>query len=373
MVKRRPQVSMLRLQATPTCNLNCRYCYIPESVRRRRGSMSADVLEATLSHLVDEDLLGRHLAISWHGAEPLAAGLDWYRDAVDRVASFLDGRTLVTHVFQSNGVLVDDDWCEFFRRIGAHVGISIDGTREQSAARVNWAGRPAFDQVMRGVGRLNAHGIPWTLLAVVGSSAMSDPESFVDFVRSSGCSTLGFKVEETNVANRSALHGTRRIEERYRHFVQHLWRAFPADGPVQVREFEEYRSARGRDRGRQAVPVTMVPLRNLTVALNGDFTIFSGELLFGEDRRFVFGNVLTGSFRDSLCTERFRAVSSEMLAGARRCAGSCPFYVDCGSFYVSQKLAEHGTFDAAETLACRLEMQTLFRSLDALMDEPANA
>jgi uncharacterized protein len=75
---------------------------------------------------------------------------------------------------------------------------------------------------------------------------------------------------------------------------------------------------------------------------------------------------MDGPLLDCLKTERFRAVTAEMLAGARRCAASCAHYRECGSFYVSQKYAETGSFDAAETLACRLEIKTLFRTLDAV-------
>ncbi len=69
---------------------------------------------------------------------------------------------------------------------------------------------------------------------------------------------------------------------------------------------------------------------------------------------------------DSLLTERFSSITSEIHAGVERVAGSCPFYSVCGSFYISQKHAETGTFDTGETLACRLEIKTLFRSLDEL-------
>lgn len=362
-----PKVAMLRLQASPSCNLNCAYCYIPESSRRRTGTMPAHVLETVLGRLVDEDLLEDRLAISWHGAEPLVAGLDWYEDAFARCAASLGDRIRISHLFQTNGTLITDPWCEFLQRCGAQIGVSIDGTEKQNAARVNWSGRPVHGSVLRGIERLNRHGIRWTLLSVLTRETMDDPQAFVRFVRSTGCAMLGFKVEETNVAHRSQLGGGDEVERLYARFVEALWNAFPPEGPLRVREFEEYRSARNLLSPAQVVPVTLIPLRNLTVAVNGDFTIFAGELLFHEDDRFVFGNVMDGPLLDCLKTSRFRSVAAELHAGARRCAASCAHYSDCGSFYISQKLAEHGSFDADETLACRLEIKTLFRSLDELL------
>ena len=358
-----PKVSMLRLQATPKCNLNCTYCYIPPSVRRQRGSMSAEVLETTITRLLDEDLLEDELAISWHGAEPLAAGLPWYRDAFDRIGRILGDRVQVSHVFQSNGVAINDEWCDFFLEHRAQVGISIDGDFEQNAARVTWTGLPAFELTMRGAKHLNRRGIKWTLLSVAGHETMRNPHKFIHFVRESGCAYLGFKVEETNVANESELQGHEEIDDLYARFVTTLWEAFPRGGPLRVREFDDYRRARQSSR-RRVVPVTLIPFRNLTVAANGDFTIFAGELLFRDDDQFVFGNVLDGPLLDALVTERFRALSREIRAGVQRCADNCPFYSVCGSFYISQKHAEAGTFDAEETLACRLEIKTMFRALD---------
>jgi len=355
---------MLRVQASPACNLNCSYCYIPASVRRQTSVMSMQVLETLLRRLVDEDLLEDRLAISWHGAEPLVVGVAWYEEALEQIAEVLGGTAVqVSQVFQTNGVLIDDAWCEYFARTGAHVGVSLDGAAAQNAARVNWGGRPAHGLAMRGVAALNRHAIPWALLAVVTEETMRDPEAFIAFVRDSGCAYLGFKVEETNVAHVSHLAGLGGLERLYADFVLALWRAFPAGGPVRVREFEDYRGLRGGPPA-QVIPVTLVPFRNLTVAVNGDFTIFAGELLFRDDDRFVFGNVMDGPLLDCLKTARFQAVAAQMLAGARRCAATCERYVDCGSFYISQKYAETGSFDAGETLACRLEVKTFLSALD---------
>jgi uncharacterized protein len=368
-----PKVSMLRMQPTPRCNLNCAYCYIPAAVRRRSELMAPAVLETTLHRLVDEDLLEDHVAISWHGAEPLAAGLDWYRDAAERVDRILGGHCTVKHIFQSNGVLLNDDWCRFLIDIDGQIGLSIDGDEQQDQARVNWAGRPAHAQAMRGARLLNQYGLKWTLLAVITWEVMQDPDAFIAFVRSTGCSALGFKVEETNVANQSALLSHDSIELAYGRFVRKLFMAFPEEGPMFVREFDDYRSMR-EEVGVQAVPVTLIPFRNLTVGVNGDFTIFSGELLFREDDAYAFGNVMDGPLLDCLLTDKFRSISDEMLSGAKRCAQNCPFYAECGGFFVSQKLAEHGTFDAEETLACRLEVKTMFSALDDLVaSTPAEA
>jgi uncharacterized protein len=356
---------MVRLQATTACNLDCSYCYIPAGVRRRSNVMSEAVLDTLLERLIDEDLLGDRLSVSWHGAEPLVAGLAWFERANASLAARLGSRVRVEQIFQSNGTLIDDAWCEYFVRTGSHVGVSLDGPAGQNTARVNWGGRPSHALALRGTETLNRHGLRWALLAVITYDAMKDPAAFIAFVKSTGCAYLGFKVEETNVDHHSRLEGLDGVETLYAAFVEALWDAFPAGGPIAVREFDAYRDLHGGEVGKRVTPVTLIPFANLTVAANGDFTIFSGELLFRDDDRFVFGNVLDGPLLDCLKGERFRTMTMDMLRGVKRCAAQCEHYDSCGSFYISQKYAETGSFDAAETLACRLEIKTLARAIDA--------
>lgn len=329
--------------------------------------MDPEILETVLHRLVGELLLEDRLTISWHGAEPLAAGLAWYESAFRTIESVLDRAVRVSHVFQTNGVLLSNEWCSFIKEHDATIGVSLDGSEEQNAARVNWAGRPAYRSAMRGVELLNRNGIAWTLLSVVTRATMEDPTAFVNFVRSTGCSNLGFKVEETNVSNTSQLElGGVDVEAAYTNFVRALWEAFPENDLVRVREFDGYRAARSSSPRKQAVPVTLIPLRNLTVAVNGDFTIFAGELLFQDDDSFVFGNVLDGPLLDCLKSDRFNMLAEDILSGVQKCATNCEHYGDCGSFYISQKFAETGSFDADETLACRLEMKTMYKALDGM-------
>lgn len=361
-----PKVTMLRLQPTRRCNLNCSYCYIPAAQRLRADLMSQEVLETTLRRLVDEALLEDRLSISWHGAEPLMAGTAWYRDAFATIARSLGQQTAVTHIFQSNGALIDSDWCQLFLESRAQIGLSIDGDAQHDTARVNWAGRPSHPLAMRGAGLLNDHGVRWTMLSVITREVMLNPEAYIAFVRQSGCAALGFKVEETNVANTSRLAQVGDAEALFAEFVTRLWEAFPPESGFQIREFADYRARPRGAGGKKVVPVTLVPMRNLTVATNGDFTVFAGELLFGDDDTFVFGNVLDGPISACLLSDHFRIVGTKLLAGARHCADNCAYYDVCGAFYVSQKIAESGSPEWGETLACRLEIKTLYDTLDRI-------
>lgn len=359
-------MSLLRIQACTFCNLNCSYCYIPASSRRAKQIIAPEVLRQLFERLRDENLLGPSLTISWHGAEPLTAGVAFYRAAFELAEELLGPLTKITHVFQSNGALIDDAWCDLFQSARCEVGVSLDGSRAQSSERVNWAGQAAYDQVMSGIAMLNERGIPWTLLAVVGDTNVDDPQAFCDFVQRTGCKTLGIKAEQISIANQRGFVTAQNAQARYARFLTTLYHQLHETGAVTVREFSAARLKHMLEDTVQKIPVTMVPFRNLTVAVNGDFTVFSGELLFHESGQFVLGNVRDGPLLDCLTTPTFRRLGDKILHGAEKCRASCPEYLSCGSFFIAQKFSEFGTFDVAETQACALEFLTLKRVVQDL-------
>src|SRR6185295_20164496 len=71
--------------------------------------------------------LGRQLEVAWHGGEPLVVPLAWYEEAIALMAERRPASLQLTHRFQSNGVLLNENWARFFARIDARVGLSIDG------------------------------------------------------------------------------------------------------------------------------------------------------------------------------------------------------------------------------------------------------
>ena len=107
------KVNLLILQATSFCNIDCRYCYLADRSAKRR--MSADTLEALISALIRDELLGDEITINWHAGEPLVVGVDFYRQAAAQLRRLECTGTRVVHSVQTNGMLIDEAWCAFFR------------------------------------------------------------------------------------------------------------------------------------------------------------------------------------------------------------------------------------------------------------------
>lgn len=135
------------------CNLNCDYCFYLEKHSLYREHpvthMDDDTLEAYVRHYIAASEPQNEVAFTWQGGEPTLPGLEFYRRAVALQAKYGAGRR-VSNSFQTNGVLLDDEWCAFLAENHFLVGLSLDGPAEiHNQYRVTKGGRPTHKLVMR--------------------------------------------------------------------------------------------------------------------------------------------------------------------------------------------------------------------------------
>lgn len=153
-----PEITLYLLKVTEFCNLNCPYCYMFNlrdfSYRAKPKIMPLDTVSVMASKAVE---LARKqniqkLTVSLHGGEPLLAGRDWFRSALEIFKKAGDDSIEFVFVTQTNGVLIDREWLDFFESSRVTVGISMDGPRHiHDKFRVNFSGRGSYDDVVRGL------------------------------------------------------------------------------------------------------------------------------------------------------------------------------------------------------------------------------
>src|SRR6202022_2723031 len=100
------------------------------SDRKSTATMSLETLDLVCRRVFESPRLDRQLEVAWHGGEPLVVPLAWYEDALELMAKQRPAALQLKHCFQTNGLLVNEDWARFFARTGARVGLSIDGPAE---------------------------------------------------------------------------------------------------------------------------------------------------------------------------------------------------------------------------------------------------
>lgn len=180
------------------CNLNCRYCYYLEKSNlyreknpRRVFTMSEELLERYIKQYLQAQTMPQAL-FTWHGGEPLMRPLSFYKKAVSLQRKY-GSHMLVDNSIQTNGTLLTDEWCRFFKEQNWLVGVSIDGPRDfHDEYRRTRQGGPSFAKVMRGIDLLNKHGVEWNAMAVVNDYNADYPLEFYNFFKEIGCHYIQF-------------------------------------------------------------------------------------------------------------------------------------------------------------------------------------
>ena len=162
------------------CNMRCSYCYYLHAPGSSpTGIMSRDTLETMIRSYI-RSAPGPVVSFTWHGGEPMLAGLDFYREAVRLQKQYLPDGWSCWNSLQTNGLLLDDAWCSFLAEEHFDAGVSIDGIPSvHDHYRKDAGGQPTFDRTVSGIRLLQKHGIqPDLLCTVTSTTALHGPEVY---------------------------------------------------------------------------------------------------------------------------------------------------------------------------------------------------
>lgn len=190
----RPMYMMLK-PAGSLCNLRCKYCYYLEKselyVDIPKHIITDQLLEKFVKDYIEAQTMPQVL-FTWHGGETLMRPISFYKRALELQRIYGRGRQ-IDNCIQTNGTLLNDEWCKFFKDNHFLVGVSIDGPQEfHDEYRRSAMGRPTFHQVMKGIQLLNKHGVEWNALAVVNDFNADYPLDFYHFFKEINCRYIQF-------------------------------------------------------------------------------------------------------------------------------------------------------------------------------------
>jgi len=364
----RLSTSLLILQPTPFCNIDCDYCYLPQ--RNQKARMAPSTAATAARRLHEDGLLGPSLSVVWHAGEPTTLPPSYYDEAFAAIAQAVPPDCRISHCLQTNATLIDDAWCDLFARHGVNVGVSIDGPQVlHDAHRRTRRGQGTHAMAMRGIGRLREAGITFHAIAVVTRATLEQCDAFADFFEALGATEVGCNFDEAEgLHQQSSLAGHESIHER---FLQALVERCSRPGnQLVIRELVRARqlvlcqlpmlSWRGHrwPENQQTVPFAIV-----SVAHDGGFSTFSPELIgqpapqYGD---FVFGNVNRGGYLEASHGAVFRRAWSAIVRGVLACERGCKHFDYCGGGAPANKFYELGDLAGTETLYCRTMVKRPF-------------
>ncbi len=182
----------------PICNLECRYCFYLEKTKLYPGengladwSMPEDVLESFIRQYIEAQEV-QVVNFAWQGGEPTLLGLDFFTRVVGLQKRYSGGKR-IENGLQTNGVLLDDRWCEFLAGSEFLVGLSVDGPPElHDNYRVDRGGGPTSAGVMKAISLLKKHAVEFNTLTVVQRHNADKPLEVYRFLKENGSGFLQF-------------------------------------------------------------------------------------------------------------------------------------------------------------------------------------
>lgn len=176
------------------CNLDCHYCYYLDKESLYGGeepTMSVELLERYIRQYIEGNRVDC-VSFTWHGGEPMLAGLEFYRHAIALQKRYAKGKR-IENALQTNGLLLNEEWCQFLKTNNFLVGISIDGPQSiHDANRLDKGGVGTFDRVMHGVELLRRNGVEFNTMTTVNRASEGRGREVYRFLKSIGSHYMQF-------------------------------------------------------------------------------------------------------------------------------------------------------------------------------------
>jgi uncharacterized protein len=365
----KPRIQLLVVQPTPFCNIDCRYCYLPD--RANKSVVAEGTLTNLFSQVFASGWADDGLSVVWHAGEPMVLPVEFYRRAFAQIETLKPAGLELKHSFQTNGTLIDDAWCEFIAEARVNVGVSIDGPQHlHDRNRVTRSGRGTFDKTIAGIRRLRQHGVPFHVISVLTSESLAAPQAMFDFYLAEGIDNVCFNVEESEGEHRSASFSQAGIEDAYYDFLSEFWRLSAAHpGRIQfIREIDDVQRNIFRPQATGFFNQLATPFAITSMDWTGNIATFSPELLGLKNAAyedFILGNINRDRLVDLMERPLLKRMAADIDAGLALCRESCEYFSVCGGGEPVNKLFENGSFATSETTYCRM---TKMRATDLVLD-----
>jgi uncharacterized protein len=328
-----PFVNMIKPVGSQ-CNLTCFYCYYlgtDKSLEQEpTGRMPDDLLEKAIVQTIKASP-GPVVSFVWHGGEPTLAGLDFYRMAVSIQKANLPSGWSCWNSLQTNGVLLDDAWCDFLAESGFSVGISLDGSAEiHDAVRRDRVGKGTYQRVVAAVRRLQERGIQPDLLCTVTRTIAEQPVEVYRALRDLETGWMQF-IPIIRQDREGRLTADSVSGEAYGRFLCSIFDTWLAQdiGRQEVQIFAEMLLISS---GRSATVCQMSPTCGRAIVVEKDGRVFSCDHFVTPEH--CLGSLHHAELQDLLESERQRIFGrnkKDLLPGRCRscswlrfCHGGCP-------------------------------------------------
>lgn len=217
--------------------MGCNYCYYRHNnINSGKHKMDLETAKKVIENSIKNNLT--HASFVWHGGEPLLVGIDYFKEIVNYQNELLQGKRQefsIENNIQTNALLLNEDWINFFKYNNFRVSISVDGFYEiQSKNRGTTLNH--FKKIINNIELMHKLQLDFSVLTVVTNETLGKEEALFDFFSETGISSFGFL--PMNYGN---LSDCLRPED-YGNFLCNFFDIWLSKGKtgISIREFDDY-------------------------------------------------------------------------------------------------------------------------------------
>ena len=322
-------ISVMIKPSSSACNLKCEYCFYCSLSEGRsdnsKGFMRLETAENIIKSAV-EFTKGTRIIFTFQGGEPMLSGLDFFRKFVELVNDYNSYNSHIIYCLQTNAMLINDEWCEFFKKNNFLIGVSLDGNEEQNAYRVYADGKPSFADVMNGVKLLQRHGVEFNILSVVTKKLANSVRDNYRFLKQNGITDIQYinclKPFEGDYNGDIYMSG-----EDYAQFLEKAFKLYYNDNMrgnrVSVRAFDNYLLLL---QGKNAEQCGMNGFCSVQFVVEGDGTVYPCDFYCTDE--WELGNINEKSFLQMLGDKKAKCFIEESFTVEEKCR-QCDYFALC--------------------------------------------
>jgi uncharacterized protein len=168
------KIEAIVLKIASRCNLNCSYCYMYNagdlSYKNQPKFINVKMIDVLFERIKNHCVLHslKQFSIILHGGEPLLADISLYKYLIEKGKKIENDEIKIDYVIQTNGVLVNEEWVDFFLEYKIGLGFSLDGTKEtHDKYRVYHNGKGSYTDVIAGMNLYKSKSCNLPIITVI--------------------------------------------------------------------------------------------------------------------------------------------------------------------------------------------------------------
>ncbi len=322
-------ISVMIKPSSSACNLKCKYCFYASLSSEReaysKGFMCIETAENIIKSAV-EYTKGTEIIFTFQGGEPMLSKLDFYEAFVALIRKYNTYNSRITYCLQTNGTLINEDWCRFFKDNNFLIGVSLDGNEKQNEYRVYPDGSPSFDDVLNGIELLKKYKVQFNVLSVVTKQLANSVRDNYKFMKKNNIHNFQYIncLKPFNEASDDDLYMS---NDDYSFFLEKAFRLYYNDNMmgnrVSVRSFDNYLLLL---RGRNAEQCGMNGFCSTQFVVEGDGTVYPCDFYCTDE--WELGNINDLSFSEMNRSKISKGFIKESLVVEEDCK-QCAYFALC--------------------------------------------